>query len=58
MSVLDVEPEYLALVDPKTLEPVKTVDATVLVAVAAKVGGTRLIDNTILTPTPTSNGSR
>ena len=40
-----VEPEYLAVVDPETLAPLQTVDGTALVAVAARVGPTRLIDN-------------
>jgi pantoate--beta-alanine ligase len=49
-----VEPEYLALVRPDDLRPVERVDGTgpVLVAVAARVGPTRLIDNTILGPPP------
>ena len=43
-----VEPEYLALVDPDSFEPITTVDRRVLVAVAARIGATRLIDNTIV----------
>ena len=43
-----VEPDYLALVRPDDLSPVARVDGEVLVAVAASVGSTRLIDNTIL----------
>lgn len=50
----DVEPEYLALVDPETLAPVGAVDQETLLAVAARVGDVRLIDNTILDP----NGRR
>ena len=43
----DVEPEYLELVSADTLAPVERVgDADVLVAVAARVGPARLIDNT------------
>ncbi|HEX2086044.1 MAG TPA: pantoate--beta-alanine ligase [Solirubrobacteraceae bacterium] len=44
-----VEPEYLELVSPESLEPVTTVNGRVLVAVAARIGGTRLIDNTLVT---------
>ena len=40
-----VEPEYLALVDPETF---RAPDGAVLIAVAARVGSTRLIDNTTL----------
>jgi pantoate--beta-alanine ligase len=48
MTAFGVEPEYLALVSPETLAPVATLDDDVLVAVAARVGGTRLIDNTLI----------
>jgi pantoate--beta-alanine ligase len=47
-----VEPEYLELVATDDLRPVHRVEGDVLVAVAARVGRTRLIDNTILS----SNG--
>jgi len=48
-----IEPEYLALVDAETFVPVGTLgeDAAVL-AVAADLGGTRLIDNILLTGSP------
>lgn len=49
MAELAVEPEYLELVTPDTFAPVASVgDERVLVAVAARVGGVRLIDNDIL----------
>ena len=49
----DVEPEYLQLVSAATLAPVERVgDADVLVAVAARVGPARLIDNTVLLAAP------
>jgi pantoate--beta-alanine ligase len=48
MSVPGVEPEYAEVFDPRTLEPVvRAVPGTVM-AVAARVGRTRLIDNAIL----------
>jgi pantoate--beta-alanine ligase len=50
MHDFDVEPEYLALVDPESLTPVGTIDREVLLAVAARVGEVRLIDNTMLNP--------
>jgi pantoate--beta-alanine ligase len=50
MTPFDVEPEYLALVDPEDLRPVDSVDQETLLAVAAHVGQVRLIDNTILNP--------
>ena len=49
MSSYDVEPEYLELVSTKDLAPVAAIDGETLLAVAARVGGVRLIDNTILT---------
>jgi pantoate--beta-alanine ligase len=48
MHDFGVEPEYLELVSPETLTPVTDIDGEVLVAVAARVGRTRLIDNTLL----------
>jgi pantoate--beta-alanine ligase len=47
MAAYRVEPEYLALVDPDSFQPVDTVNGRVLVAVAARVGDTRLIDNAL-----------
>ena len=44
----DVRIDYVALVDWSTLEPVETATPGTLFAVAAWVGATRLIDNTIL----------
>jgi pantoate--beta-alanine ligase len=46
----EIEPDYLELVDPETLAPVAQIDAPVLLAVAARVGRARLIDNLIATP--------
>ncbi len=48
MHARGVEPEYLELVRTDDLAPVERVDGDALLAVAARVGGTRLIDNTIL----------
>jgi len=48
LAPFDVELEYLALVRPDTLAPVDAVEGDVLVAVAARVGPTRLIDNTLI----------
>ena len=43
-----VELEYAELVDPDTLAPLQVVETAGLLAVAARVGSTRLIDNIIL----------
>jgi pantoate--beta-alanine ligase len=41
----EIRVEYIAIVEPETLAPVTTVDGGTVVAIAARVGGTRLIDN-------------
>jgi pantoate--beta-alanine ligase len=48
MQELQVEPEYLELVNPEDLAPVAAVDDDTLVAVAARIGEVRLIDNTLI----------
>jgi len=42
--------DYVAAVDPETLKPVEKIEAPTLLAIAARVGVTRLIDNTVVTP--------
>jgi pantoate--beta-alanine ligase len=53
-NVLAQEPQvrldYFEIVDPDLLDPVEHITAKTLVAVAAYVGTTRLIDNVVLTP--------
>jgi pantoate--beta-alanine ligase len=53
----DVEPEYLTLVDPESFELVHNVNGRVLVAVAARIGDTRLIDNTVIHTAATPDGA-
>ena len=56
-----IEPEYLEARDAETLEEVGEAEGRpVLVALAARVGGARLIDNVTIGPTGlnTSNGNR
>jgi pantoate--beta-alanine ligase len=48
MLAFGVEPEYLALVEPDTLEPVTEITGEALLVLAARVGAVRLIDNVIL----------
>ena len=43
-----VELDYFEIVDPDTLDPIEHISQKTLVAVAAYVGSTRLIDNTVL----------
>ncbi|WP_022928320.1 pantoate--beta-alanine ligase [Patulibacter americanus] len=45
-------PEYVAVVDPDTLQPRTTVDVPSLLALAVPVGPVRLIDNVVLVPAP------
>ncbi len=42
--------DYVEIVDPETLDPMQQVSQKTLVAVAAYVGSTRLIDNLLLNP--------
>jgi pantoate--beta-alanine ligase len=49
MAAHEVEPEYLELVHPDTFEPLSSVNGRALVAVAARLGDVRLIDNTLIT---------
>jgi pantoate--beta-alanine ligase len=42
------EPDYVALVDPVTLEPLSRLEGEALLAIAARVGEVRLIDNALL----------
>ena len=50
MLARGVEPEYLALVDPQTFQPREALARASLLAVAARIGATRLIDNVLLEP--------
>lgn len=45
-----VRMDYFEIVNPETLDPVQDVSQGALIAVAAYVGSTRLIDNLLLTP--------
>jgi len=56
-AMAGVEPEYLALVDPDSFELVHNVNGRVLVAVAARIGDTRLIDNTVIHTAATPDGA-
>ena len=44
-----IDIEYVAVCDPETFHDLEEVGRRALLAVAAKVGDTRLIDNAILT---------
>jgi pantoate--beta-alanine ligase len=46
----EVRLDYLSIVHPETLEPLENVASGALIAVAAYVGTTRLIDNILLPP--------
>jgi pantoate--beta-alanine ligase len=49
-SGTNTEIDYIAICDPKTLIDMKKIDRQALMALAVKVGKTRLIDNMILVP--------
>jgi pantoate--beta-alanine ligase len=58
MLASGVEPEYLELVDPETLLPCEELTRESLLALAARVGETRLIDNAILRPSAVASPSQ
>ena len=47
-AVPTIAPEYVELVDPTTLLPLQQVEVSGLLAIAARIGSTRLIDNVLL----------
>lgn len=49
----DIEIDYVALVDPGSLEALQTLTGEALLAIAARVGEIRLIDNIVLQPSET-----
>jgi pantoate--beta-alanine ligase len=51
------EPDYAALVDPESFQPVLTLDVPSTLCVAARVGPARLIDNAVLLPPHVSHPS-
>jgi len=55
-SAEDARIDYVALVDPETLEPVQTIDKPTLAALAVRIEQTRLIDNCLLEPPGTTSG--
>jgi pantoate--beta-alanine ligase len=57
MLARGVEPEYVELVDPDTLQPCEELAHEALLAVAARIGQTRLIDNAILRPSAAAASS-
>jgi pantoate--beta-alanine ligase len=48
MAARSVEPDYVAVVDPDSFSVMETASGRVLMAVAARVGATRLIDNLLI----------
>jgi pantoate--beta-alanine ligase len=51
LAAAGIEPEYLEARDAERLQPVAALNGRpVLVAVAARVGGARLIDNVLIRP--------
>lgn len=44
------QPDYVSIADTDTLEELERIDCKALVSLAARIGSTRLIDNTVLPP--------
>lgn len=53
----EVRLDYFEIADPATLAPVESVSQKTLIAVAAYVGSTRLIDNVVLNPRTESHAA-
>jgi pantoate--beta-alanine ligase len=53
-----VEPDYVALVDPDTFEPLAELRGEALLALAARIGDVRLIDNAVLRPAPAAQPTK
>ena len=49
-AAADARIDYVALVDPDTLQPVDRITGRTLAALAVRIGNTRLIDNRLLEP--------
>ncbi len=49
-TAADARIDYVALVDPETLQPVETITGRTLAALAVRIENTRLIDNCLLKP--------
>ena len=47
--------DYISIVDPDTLQPVQQVSGPVLIALAVRIGSTRLIDNLLVDPAATGS---
>ncbi len=45
--------DYISVVDPESMQPVQRIERPVLVALAVRIGSTRLIDNLQVDPCPT-----
>ena len=53
LSAAGIDPEYFSAVSMETLAPVTHIEGETLVALAARVGAVRLIDNVIVAPAAT-----
>jgi len=50
LAAAPVSIDYIAVADPETLEPIESIRGPALVALAVRIGSTRLIDNAIVAP--------
>jgi pantoate--beta-alanine ligase len=50
LAPLRIELDYVSVADEQTLEELDTIDRPALILLAARIGATRLIDNTIVVP--------
>jgi pantoate--beta-alanine ligase len=48
LAAAGIEPEYLKVVSPETMEPVERIEGDALAVIAARIGSVRLIDNVLV----------
>ncbi len=50
LTAVDLDPEYVEIVDADSLQPITEIERPALLALAVRVGDVRLIDNVVLAP--------
>ncbi|MFS0794562.1 pantoate--beta-alanine ligase [Microbacterium sp. 1P10AE] len=50
LTAVDLDPEYVEIVDADSLQPIAEIERPALLALAVRVGDVRLIDNVVLAP--------
>jgi pantoate--beta-alanine ligase len=51
-TIPDIKIDYIAVADPETLHELTTINSNAVILIAVRIGTTRLIDNVLITTTP------